>query len=71
MKIYCEDCAIELPTVATYELHYEAVHRNVCTTCCKTFPGSEWLQLHLDEWHDMFLQIKRERGEPIVKNLIN
>ncbi|KAI8090544.1 hypothetical protein BDF21DRAFT_333223, partial [Thamnidium elegans] len=47
--------------------HYEAVHRNVCLECLKIFPGFEWLQLHIDEFHNTLLQIKKERGDKIHK----
>ncbi|KAI9273895.1 hypothetical protein EDC94DRAFT_486844, partial [Helicostylum pulchrum] len=50
-----------------YESHYEAVHRNVCRECLKIFPGFEWLQLHIDEFHNTLLQIKKERGDKIHK----
>ncbi|KAL7320052.1 hypothetical protein PS15m_003123 [Mucor circinelloides] len=67
IEIYCDPCRIEFPDVLAYELHYEAVHRNVCSVCHKIFPGEEWLQLHLDEFHDVILQIKKDRGEKIHK----
>lgn len=66
IEIYCDPCRIEFPDVLAYELHYEAVHRNVCSVCHKIFPGEEWLQLHLDEFHDVILQMKKDRGEKIV-----
>ncbi|KAL9537576.1 hypothetical protein MBANPS3_011649 [Mucor bainieri] len=62
-----ELATIELPDILAYELHYEAVHRNVCSVCHKIFPGEEWLQLHLDELHDVILQLKKDRGEKIYK----
>ncbi|KAI8390336.1 hypothetical protein BD560DRAFT_380679 [Blakeslea trispora] len=58
-------CHTQFPSVIAYEHHYEAVHRNVCSVCQKIFPGSSWLQLHLDEFHDVLLQMKKERGEKI------
>ncbi|EPB91393.1 hypothetical protein HMPREF1544_01714 [Mucor circinelloides 1006PhL] len=67
IEIYCDPCRIEFPDVVAYELHYEAVHRNVCSVCHKIFPGEEWLQLHLDEFHDVILQMKKDRGEKIHK----
>lgn len=66
IEIYCDPCRIRLPDILAYELHYEAVHRNVCSVCHKIFPGEEWLQLHLDEFHDVILQLKKDRGDKIV-----
>ncbi|KAI7900698.1 uncharacterized protein BX663DRAFT_406295, partial [Cokeromyces recurvatus] len=65
--IYCNACRIEFPSITAYESHYEAIHRNVCSVCHKIFPGSEWLQLHLDELHDVILQMKKAKGEKIHK----
>ncbi|KAL0139682.1 hypothetical protein V8B55DRAFT_1598883 [Mucor lusitanicus] len=67
IEIYCDPCRIRLPDILAYELHYEAVHRNVCSVCHKIFPGEEWLQLHLDEFHDVILQLKKDRGDKIYK----
>lgn len=66
--IYCDHCRMKFPSVVAFESHYEAVHRNVCIECHKIFPASEWLQLHIDEFHNVLLQIKKERGDKIVKS---
>ncbi|KAG2205359.1 hypothetical protein INT47_007144 [Mucor saturninus] len=67
IDIYCDHCRIRFPSVVTFESHYEAVHRNVCLECHKIFPSFDWLQLHIDEFHNVLLQIKKERGEKIYK----
>ncbi|KAI9030046.1 hypothetical protein CLU79DRAFT_733818 [Phycomyces nitens] len=54
-----------LPSVGAYELHYEARHLNTCSVCEKVFPSAHWLQLHLDECHDVLKKIQKERGEKI------
>jgi hypothetical protein len=59
---------MNFPTVMAFESHYEAVHRNVCIECHKIFPAFEWLQLHIDEFHNVLLQIKKERGDKIVSH---
>jgi hypothetical protein len=69
--MYCDKCHIEFPTVTAFELHYDAIHRNVCSVCNKIFPAASWLQLHLDEFHDTLLQIKKDRGEKIVSAIYN
>lgn len=66
LSISCDTCHIQFPSVVAYQHHYEAVHRNVCSSCHKVFPGASWLQLHLDEFHDVLLQMKKEKGEKIV-----
>ncbi|KAI8981003.1 hypothetical protein BDB01DRAFT_724272, partial [Pilobolus umbonatus] len=60
-------CSGVFPSSVTYEIHYEAIHRNVCSECDKIFPGSMWLRLHQDEFHDIFKRIQKERGEKIYK----
>ncbi|KAI8137548.1 hypothetical protein BJV82DRAFT_634784 [Fennellomyces sp. T-0311] len=73
--IYCEQSTcidhrgkpLSFPSTAAYEAHYEARHRHVCLACCKVFPNDYFLQLHLDEFHDMLLQIRRERGEKVFR----
>ncbi|OAD65144.1 C2H2-type zinc finger transcription factor, partial [Phycomyces blakesleeanus NRRL 1555(-)] len=70
--IYCEHHSchhdghpLMLPSIYAYELHYEAKHLNTCSVCEKVFPSSHWLQLHLDEFHDVLKKIQKERGEKI------
>ncbi|KAI8987408.1 hypothetical protein BDF20DRAFT_795928, partial [Mycotypha africana] len=53
-----------------YELHYEVMHRNVCSVCQKIFPNAYWLSLHIDEFHNILVQMKKERGEKTYKCLV-
>ncbi|KAH6624300.1 hypothetical protein B0J18DRAFT_427841 [Chaetomium sp. MPI-SDFR-AT-0129] len=46
-----------------YETHYRDQHTNRCAECRKNFPSAHLLGLHIEEWHDSFVQVKRERGE--------
>ncbi|RCH81763.1 hypothetical protein CU098_007966 [Rhizopus stolonifer] len=66
VQIDCDPCRIKFPSISAYQYHYEAVHQHVCSVCHKIFPGERWLQFHLDEFHDVLLQIKKEKGEKIV-----
>ncbi|KAI8086289.1 uncharacterized protein BX664DRAFT_335431 [Halteromyces radiatus] len=58
---------IAFPSLSAYEAHYEAQHRNTCSICGLPFPGSHWLQLHLDECHNVLNQIRKDRGEKIYE----
>ncbi|KAI9323887.1 hypothetical protein BX666DRAFT_1847856, partial [Dichotomocladium elegans] len=53
------------PNTAAYALHYEVCHAHACIECHKPFPSAIFLDIHLDECHNVLLQIKKERGEKI------
>ncbi|KAI9488764.1 hypothetical protein BDB00DRAFT_29862 [Zychaea mexicana] len=73
--IYCEQkTCVELHkqpiaffTTAAYEAHYETHHKHVCSACHKRFPSAHWLQLHLDEFHNVLIQIQKERGDKVFQ----
>ncbi|GAB1320178.1 Zinc finger protein 511 [Madurella fahalii] len=46
-----------------YEMHYRNQHTNRCAQCRKNFPSAHLLGLHIEETHDSFVLVKRERGE--------
>ncbi|KAL2171047.1 hypothetical protein VTG60DRAFT_3895 [Thermothelomyces hinnuleus] len=46
-----------------YEAHYRDQHSNRCAQCRKNFPSAHLLSLHIEETHDSFVQVRRERGE--------
>ncbi|KXX80472.1 hypothetical protein MMYC01_202461 [Madurella mycetomatis] len=46
-----------------YETHYKNQHTNRCAQCRKNFPSAHLLGLHIEETHDAFVLVKRERGE--------
>ncbi|KAK3375172.1 hypothetical protein B0H63DRAFT_482070 [Podospora didyma] len=46
-----------------YEAHYRNQHGNRCHECRRNFPSAHFLDLHIEEMHDSFLAVKRERGE--------
>lgn len=41
----------------SYECHYNSLHRNLCATCCRVFPSSYLLGLHIQEWHDAMFEV--------------
>ncbi|KAK3997308.1 hypothetical protein QBC44DRAFT_315717 [Cladorrhinum sp. PSN332] len=46
-----------------YETHYRNQHTYRCLECRKNFPSGHLLGLHIEETHDSFFTIKREKGE--------
>ncbi|KAH8895053.1 hypothetical protein GQ53DRAFT_779848 [Thozetella sp. PMI_491] len=50
-------------TYKEYEAHYSNAHTNRCIECRKNFPSSHLLGVHIEEWHDSFVAVKREKGE--------
>lgn len=49
-----------------YETHYQKAHTNRCLECRKNFPSTHLLGVHIEEAHDCFVMVKRERGERTV-----
>ncbi|KAK3952740.1 hypothetical protein QBC32DRAFT_340679 [Pseudoneurospora amorphoporcata] len=50
-------------TYSEYESHYNSTHTNRCLECRKNFPSAHLLGLHIEENHDSFMAVKRDRGE--------
>lgn len=46
-----------------YESHYNKAHTNRCLDCRKRFPSSHILDLHIDEFHNVLTELKKEKGE--------
>jgi hypothetical protein len=53
---------------AEYEVHYRDQHTNRCVQCRKNFPSTHLLGLHIEETHDSFAQLRREKGERTVSS---
>lgn len=49
-----------------YETHYHSFHTNRCLDCRKNFPSEHLLNVHIEEWHDPLVVVKRDRGEHTV-----
>ncbi|KAK8090286.1 hypothetical protein PG997_005247 [Apiospora hydei] len=45
-----------------YETHYHKAHSNRCFECRKNFPSDHLLSVHIEEQHDAFAAVRRERG---------
>ncbi|KAG9468652.1 hypothetical protein GDO78_022261, partial [Eleutherodactylus coqui] len=54
------DCMQLFDTLESYEHHYNALHRNVCSTCKRSFPSVRLLDIHIREWHDSLFTIMAE-----------
>lgn len=46
-----------------YQSHYQKAHTNRCLECRNNFPSSHLLGVHIEECHDSFMAVKREKGE--------
>ncbi|KAK7952650.1 uncharacterized protein PG986_008378 [Apiospora aurea] len=46
-----------------YETHYHKAHSNRCFECRKNFPSDHLLSVHIEEQHDAFAAVRREKGE--------
>ena len=49
-----------------WEAHYNKTHMNRCHECRKNFPSAHFLDVHIEECHDSFVAVKRDRGEHTV-----
>ena len=54
------------PSYDEYEAHYHMTHSNRCLECRKNLPSAHLLGVHIEETHDSFALVKRERGERTV-----
>ncbi|NXL90113.1 ZN511 protein, partial [Alectura lathami] len=54
-------CSQVFDTLEGYEHHYNALHRNVCSFCKRSFPSGHLLDIHILEWHDSLFQIMAEK----------
>ncbi|KAG5982086.1 hypothetical protein E4U55_002300 [Claviceps digitariae] len=46
-----------------YESHYNNFHTNRCLECRKNFPSEHLLSVHIEEFHDPLVRVKRDKGE--------
>lgn len=50
-----------------YELHVLTLHSFICKECNKRFPSEKILEIHIDENHNPFFVIQREKGHKIYQ----
>lgn len=55
-------------TYDEYEKHYNKAHVNRCLECGKNLPSDHLLNVHIEECHDVFVAVKRDRGEHTVRS---
>ncbi|KAK2592959.1 hypothetical protein QQS21_009325 [Conoideocrella luteorostrata] len=46
-----------------YESHYNMFHTNRCLECRKNFPSEHLLSVHIEEYHDPLVRVRRDKGE--------
>ncbi|ROT38504.1 hypothetical protein SODALDRAFT_278025 [Sodiomyces alkalinus F11] len=46
-----------------YQSHYHKAHTNRCLECRSNFPSAHLLSIHIEECHDSFAAVRRDRGE--------
>jgi len=51
----------------TYEAHIVDTHNYLCLECQKRFPSEAFLNIHIDENHNPFFEIRKEKGEKVYK----
>ncbi|XP_060117338.1 zinc finger protein 511-like, partial [Heteronotia binoei] len=54
-------CGQTFSTLESYEHHYNLLHRNVCSSCKRSFPSAHLLDVHILEWHDSLFQVMAEK----------
>lgn len=59
--------ALTFRTYGEYEAHYNKAHTNRCLECRKNFPTQHLLDVHIEEFHDPLVVVKRENGEHTVR----
>lgn len=68
-EIFCNVCGCDMvfDNVCSYQSHYNAMHRFICSECRKSLPTEHLLDLHLSEQHDSYFKARVERGERLYK----
>lgn len=59
--------ALSFRTYEEYETHYNKTHVNRCLECGRNLPSDHLLSVHIEECHDAFVAVRRDRGEQTVR----
>ena len=62
--------SLQFASFEDYDAHYLKDHTNRCVECRRNFPSDHFLTLHIEENHDAFVSVRRERGERTVRAFI-
>ncbi|KAH7329211.1 hypothetical protein B0I35DRAFT_473832 [Stachybotrys elegans] len=54
---------LSFKSYAEYDAHYSSFHTNRCLECHKNFPSEHLLGIHIEEFHDPLVIVKRDKGE--------
>lgn len=65
----CHLNSVILGSYLEYEDHIRRYHDNRCNSCFKNFPSEEFLNVHIEENHNPFLIIQKEKGMKVYKCL--
>ncbi|KAK9221903.1 hypothetical protein WN944_010334 [Citrus x changshan-huyou] len=63
-------CNARMRSLEEFEDHYNARHTASCSVCCRVYPTSRLLSIHVSEAHDSFFQAKVARGYPMYECLV-
>lgn len=68
-EIFCNvlGCGLVFDNVASYQSHYNVMHRFICIECKKSLPTEHLLDLHITEQHDSYFKARIERGQRLFK----
>ncbi|KND94696.1 Zinc finger protein [Tolypocladium ophioglossoides CBS 100239] len=54
---------VSFKSYGDYENHYHQFHTNRCLECHKNFPSDHLLGVHIEEFHDSLMRVRRDKGE--------
>lgn len=58
----CKQKNITFSSQNEYEVHFLGRHFHQCSACKRRFPNDGLLQIHIEENHDPFFELKKEQG---------
>ena len=61
-------CKLKFESEAAFLLHYNSMHRNVCSVCRHVLPTQRLLDLHLRETHDSYFKCMAEHEKMVCNN---